>query len=92
MKDITCPHCKHEREADVDDYAEDGHSFNDECRECGKRYKVSVSISTSWDSECLPDDHEFVDDIPFDENLYENCTKCDFTRRKLPPHNRTEDY
>ena len=81
MSDIKCPHCGYERDADVDDYGADGEVFKDHCHECKKPFNVTVWVSTTWETECQDEDHDWTEDLPFDEHKYEVCTKCDKTRR-----------
>lgn len=74
-KDIKCPHCGYVRDADTDDYGDDGDSFIEECRGCEKKFEVTLSVSHSWDSVCLKGEHILVSSER--HTGWSNCKVCD---------------
>ena len=75
MTDIQCPFCGDSREADSDDYGEDGSAFIEECGHCDKKYQVSLSISHSWSTCCAPGTHVLKPN-PRHEGWFD-CENCD---------------
>lgn len=73
-KDIRCPHCGYSRDADADDYGDDGYEFTEDCRNCDKSFSVILQISQSWETMCLDGEHKL---IPNERHAnWSDCETC----------------
>ena len=85
MLGVTCPYCEAEFKDENEDFGE-GETYEAECRECGKVFGYSISISISTSSCELPcggqdgvGPHEWIPCTGFPEEYFKgryHCAHC----------------
>lgn len=74
MSDYNCPHCNEPYEASEGPYEEDKPD-EIECDSCGQTFLCYVHYVVTYDTKCLPDNHDFKVQ-PFKDTLIAICRNC----------------
>lgn len=75
MSDYTCPHCGEEYEA-CEGPCEEYRPDEIECDRCGQTFSCYVRYIVTYETRCLPDDHDFKVE-PLKDTLIARCRNCE---------------